>query len=276
MKQAKKKLGLALSGGSTYGIAHVGVLKCFADHGIEIDLISGTSAGAMVAATYAFGLPVGEIAELARNVDWKKLSSFARSMLGVSSNERMGAFLTDILGDVEIEGAKIPLAIVATNIETHEMAVLRSGNLHKAVRASTSIPGLFVPVEIDGKLLVDGGLTENLPLTALHEMGADIRVGVDLAAHPLLSRPKNMAEVLVSSFNIIWEHRDAALRHKADIFIEPDLSRFSNKEFKNADAMIDEGYRAAEALMPRIKKMLEPEKEAGILARISSFLFRPL
>jgi NTE family protein len=242
------------------------VLKCFADHGIKVDMVSGTSAGAMVAASFGFDMPVEEIAELARGLDWRKLSSFARSRLGINTNKRMGIFLTDTLGDVKIEDSNIPLTIVATNIETHEMVLMRSGSLREAIRASTCIPGLFVPVEHDGMLLVDGGLTENLPLTALEKMGADIKIGVDLIAHAQTYRPKNVGEVLMSSITVIYKHRDAALRHKADILIEPDLSRFNSKEFKDIDAMIDEGYRAAEAVMPQIKKLLEPEKAPGLFA----------
>ena len=274
MKQTSpKKLGLALSGGSTYGTAHVGVLKCFANHGIKIDMVSGTSAGTMVAACFAFQMPIEEIAELARGLNWRKLSSFARSTLGINTNKKMGAFLTDTLGDVNIENATIPLAIVATNIETHEMVLMQRGSLREAIRASTCIPGLFVPVEHDGMLLVDGGLTENLPLTALEKMGADIKIGVDLAAYPQKYRPRNAFEVLMSSITVLHEHRDAALRHKADILIKPDLSRFNSNEFKELEAMIDEGYRAAEAVMPQIKKLLEPEKVPGLFIRLRSSLF---
>jgi len=280
-KKIPKKVGLALSGGSTLGIAHVGVLKALADNGISIDCISGTSAGALVAACYAFGLPISEISDLAKGMNWKKISSFAYSRLGLHSNKPMSNFITDLLGDVKIEDAGIPLAVIATDIETYEMVTLRSGSLHEAVRASTCIPGLFSPVELDGKLLVDGGLSENLPLTSLAEMGATIKIGVNLVANPPSLKPKNVFDVLNNSFTVLSRHRDSSLSSRADVIIEPDLSAFNASKFKDAELMMKEGYDATIRVMPLIRGKITSLKigkkdgeQEGLMSRLRGFFKR--
>lgn len=266
-------LGLALSGGTTLGSAHVGVLEAFAEQGISIDCISGTSAGALVGACFAFGVPLSRLKELTQEMNWKKLSRFGYSKLGLNSNEPIGEFITDLLGNVQIEDAKIPLAIVATNIETHAMVILRSGSLREAIRATTCIPGFFIPVTIHGDLLVDGGLTENVPLSALEEMGATIKIGVNLFAHPETKRPQNMFDVMSASLTILGQHRDRSLQERSDILIEPDLHTFDSSKFKDIERIVAEGYTATMTYMPAIKAKISvyKEKKESIFRKILSF-----
>ena len=268
-----QKVGLALSGGSTRGIAHIGALKALVENNIRIDCISGTSAGALVAACFAFGMPVSEMVERTRKLTWRKFSRPAYSKLGLTSSEPMGRLLTDALGDVRIEDAKIPLSIVATNIETHEMVALRSGSLREAVRASTCFPGLFTPVELNGMLLVDGGLTERLPLSTLKEMGATITIGVNLQTGSVQRRPTNLIEILYASFDIISKPRDEEFARKADILIEPDMNKFGFFQFTNAEDMINVGYQAAMKEIPAIRaKIGTPEQEPASAFSISEIL----
>jgi NTE family protein len=273
---SKIKLGLALSGGSTYGIAHIGALKALKEANIPIDCIAGTSAGSLVAACYAFGVPLEEMASLTQNLNWKKFSRFAYSPLGLRSNKPMDAFITDMLGDVNIEDAPIPLAIVATNIETHKMVVMRSGPLREAVRASTCLPGFFTPVEIGGQMLVDGGLTENIPITALTEMGATVKIGIDLLNSSTLAKPKNVLDVLISSFKILSRRKELQLLLNADVVIEPDLSAFNSLSFKNADGMFEAGYKAAKEAIPEIREKIEKlqEKPPSWLTKLFSWLWK--
>lgn len=273
MMPPAQKIGLALGGGSTYGIAHIGALKALTEHHIPIDCISGTSAGSIVAACFAFGMPLEQMIEMTRNLNWKKFSRLTYSRLGYHSNKPMGAFLTDVLGDVNIEDAKIPLAIVATNIETHRMVTLRSGSLREAVRASTCIPGFFTPVEIDGALLVDGGLTENLPISALEEMGATMKIGINLVARPMPFRPKNLTDIINASFTILSLHRDRDLPRRTDVLIEPDLNQFDSSKFKNIDDMFEEGYQAALKAIPAIKAKIRARSSAQKFS-FSKFLSR--
>lgn len=252
----RKTIGLALSGGSTLGIAHVGVLKAFAEEGIAVDYISGTSAGALVAGCYAFGMTPEQMEETMKSLNWRKLSRFAYSKLGVRSNKPMEAFLIDLLGDVDMDKSQIPLAIVATDIIKHEKVVLRHSRLVDAVRASTCIPGYFTPVEVNGRLLVDGWLTENLPLSPLKDFGADVIIGVNLAVNPPHVRPEHLLDVVSASFSMLARARDQHYLQDANVLIEPELTRFDSAKFKDVEHIMEEGYRAAMKAMPQIKAVL--------------------
>ncbi len=161
MNKKYPKIGLALSGGAALGIAHVGALQALADHNVPISYLSGTSAGAVVAAGLAFGLTPEQMSERAKNLSWYKLSNISYSRMGLITTQGVGNMMKEILGDVNIEDAKIPLAIVATNIENGEAIIFKKGSVAEAVMASVCIPGLFVPTEYQGKKLVDGGLVKN-------------------------------------------------------------------------------------------------------------------
>jgi NTE family protein len=271
-KQPSKIVGIALSGGSTWGIAHVGVLEALVESGIPIHRIAGTSAGAVVAACFAFGMSMEKMVEATSTVSWKKLSKFSYSRLGLRSNTPMREFLTDLLGDVRIETSEVPLAIVAADIETHEKVVLREGSVHDAVRASTAIPGLFRPVELEGRLLVDGAITENVPVPTVRDMGADIVIGVNLFAQSTRRRPKSVIGVLRSSATALSYHHDNTLARSADVLIEPDLSGFNAFAFTDADKMRAAGYAAGLAAVPRIQELLGLEKKVGLRSRIQALL----
>jgi len=269
------KLGLALSGGSTLGLAHVGVLKAFVEEGISIDCLSGTSAGSLAAGCFAFGMSPREIAEATTDLDWKKLSRFGYSRLGFYSNKPTEAFVTNLLGDVRIEDAPIPLAIVATDIKKHEKVVILKGSLAEAVRASTCIPGYFTPVSSGDRLLVDGSLTENLPLSPLKALGATVVIGVNLAAKPPSTPPHSMLGIITASFETLSQHYQQYPISHADLILEPDLSHFDSSSFKESARMIDAGYEAARMRMPEIRALLgieEPRK--NLFSALRTFFAR--
>ncbi|MBI5456961.1 patatin-like phospholipase family protein [Candidatus Kaiserbacteria bacterium] len=250
-------VGLALSGGSAWGMAHIGALKALAEADIQIDCVAGTSAGALAAAFFAFGIPVQRMEEISRSITWKTISKFTFSKFGISTNLLLQELIEKELGTSLIEKAKIPLAIVATDIETGERKVFREGPLAPAVRASTAIPGAFTPVEIEGTYYVDGGIAERLPIHTLKEMGADITIGVHLSSPLPKFRPKNVRDILVRSMSILSRVRDVYVTELADILIEPNLSRFSGSDFGHADNLQKEGYRAAIQSIPEIRKKLK-------------------
>lgn len=157
---------------------------------IKIDMIGGTSIGAMVGAFYAFGMPVDEIEKITLEMDWPDISGIALSRRGLLNNNEMGRLLDKHLGDVYFEDADIPFAAVTTDISTGEKVILDEGDVSEAVKASTCIPVLFEPIEYNGCLLVDGGLKESIPLSAIQNMGAEFTIGVDLNAHRKYKRPK--------------------------------------------------------------------------------------
>jgi NTE family protein len=249
-KRPRPLIGIALSGGSALGIAHIGVLKSLRDHNVEIGCIAGTSAGALVAACYAFDIPLEKITEKASKLSWYSVSKFSFSTLGFVSNVALGKILKEFLGGKNIEDATIPLAIVATDIESGERVVFRKGSVLDALLASTSIPGIFVPHEFEGRLLVDGGLVDNLPFAALDELGATMKIGVDVNRWISRARPKNLLDMIVKSFEIATTYRDPLEGN--EILIEPHLEKFSPSDFNKAEQLVDEGYRAT---TPAIEKI---------------------
>lgn len=270
MNPSDSKIGLALGGGSTLGYAHLGVLRALVEREIPIACISGTSAGSLVAACFAFGMPIEKMIEISKDLNWKKFSRFGYSKLGVNTNLPMAEFITDLLGDVNIEDAKIPLAIIATDIETYEKVVLRTGSLRDAIRASTCLPGFFAPVEVNGRLLVDGGLVENVPLSPLVDMGATITIGVNLPFSSVRTRPQNVIDVLNNSIGVLLRQNVSNLS-AADILIQPDTSSFDSSKFKDVDHIYAEGYAAGMRAIPLIREKLRahtPKK--GFMARIRS------
>lgn len=250
------RIGVALSGGSAWGVAHVGVLAALLKHKIPIDCISGTSAGAVVAAPFAFGIPIATIEEAAKKLEWKQISKFAYSRLGVRTNAALAKLIRDLVGNADIKDAQLPLAIIVTDIEHGKEKILREGDVALAVRASCAIPGYFAPVDIDGTLYVDGGISENLPLSPLKEMGAQFIIGVNLAGMPEHVRPNNLGEVVARSFDMLFRERDGFTELRADILIKPDLVSFKPRSFSEAEAMYQEGFRAGEAAVPLITAKL--------------------
>lgn len=239
-----KKVGLALGGGATLGAAHVGVLRALEKYEIEIDCIAGTSIGAMVAAFYAFGMSVDDIENIALDLDWPDISGLTLSKMGLLTNNAMGKLLNEYFGDVQFDEAHIPFAAVATDISTGNKIILRKGDVSDAVKASTCIPVLFEPVEIDGQLLVDGGLKESVPLSAVQEMGVDFTIGVDLNGYRSYERPENILDVLNNTLDIALKHLANVNLKEIDLLIQPNLAEFSRSETKNTAEMITHGYEA--------------------------------
>ena len=188
------KIGLALGGGAALGAAHIGVLKAIEELEIEISFISGTSIGAFVAAFYANGKNSAEIQAITKDLEWLDISGFTLSKFGLLSNEKLGKLIMKHLGDLEIQDAKIPAAMIATDIKTGEKITLNEGKIAQAAMASTCIPGVFIPVQMKDRWLVDGGLVENVPLSPLKEMGADFIIAVDLNTNQTFRKPENIIE----------------------------------------------------------------------------------
>lgn len=251
-KLRNKKVGLALGGGAVLGAVHVGVLKAFEELNIEIKVISGTSVGALVASLYAFGKSAKEIENIVLKFGWKDLSSFAFSKYAILSNQRIGNTLTKHIGDKTFKEANIPLFIIATNISNGEKVVLSEGSVSNAVIASTCVPGIFVPIEIDGKLLVDGGIVENIPLSCLKDKDVDFLIGVDLVLEEFYKKPKNVIEVLYNSFNILVKTNKKIQTKEADIIIKPDLKDFNPTDMSQIKDLIELGYNETKKIITNL------------------------
>lgn len=245
-KKTFSKTGVALGGGAALGAAHIGVLKALREKGIEPEFISGTSIGAFVAAHIAFGTSVEKLEEIALDLNWLDVTGFKLSKMGLLNNERLGKRILDDIGKVRIEEANIPLCMIATDISTGEKVVLNEGPLYKAVMASTCLPGIFAPVEWDGKLLVDGVLCENVPITPLRDLGAKDIIGVDLTTNRHYKRPENIVDVLINTFDIALDNMvKEQIEDKHTLLIQPELGAYNMTDTGEAEKLIEEGYKAA-------------------------------
>lgn len=241
-QKKKKKTGLALGGGAVLGAVHIGVLRALDEYGIRPDCIAGTSIGAFVATLYAFGKTPDEIEEITKKLSWLDVSEISLSRFGLLSNEKMGDLLKQHLGDKNIEDAQIPLRVNTTDITTGERLILSRGNLALAVRASACIPGIFKPVKWEERLLVDGGVMENVPLTALKDMNAGFVIGVELLAHDAKKKPDNILEVLLNTFEFMISNITKSQEKVFDILIRPDLSSFDKVDTGKIPELMLVGY----------------------------------
>ncbi len=245
-QKSENKVGLALGGGAALGAAHVGVLKAFNEKKIKPVAVTGTSIGAFVAAHLAFGTPFEKLEEISLDLDWLDVSAFKLSKMGLLTNKRLGKKILDEIGKVNIEEAEIPLCMIATDISTGEKVVLREGPLHKAVMASSCLPGVFAPVEWDDKLLVDGFLCENVPIKPLKEMGANTIVAVDLTTNRDYKRPEDIIDVLSNTFDIGLNNMIKEQIEEEEItWIQPKLSAYNKADTRQTKQLIKEGYEAA-------------------------------
>ncbi len=240
-----KKIGIALGGGAILGAAHIGVLKAFEEKEIAISAISGTSIGSFIAALYAFEVLPDEIEKIAADLNWLDISGFAFSRLGLLTNEKMGRKITEILGDVAFEDARIPLSMIATDVGGFEKVTLDSGSVALAVMASSCVPGIFTPVEIDDRMLVDGGLMENVPISPLFNRGMDVIIGVDLNAGRKYKKPEDLIDVVLNAIDITIDNVTRMQTQKADLVIAPKLSAYNRTDTGHVPDLVKEGYTAA-------------------------------
>jgi NTE family protein len=252
----RPKMGLALGGGFARGIAHIGVLRVFEDNEIPIDFIAGTSVGALIAATYASGTSLEEMERQGYNTRFHDFGRWTLSRMGMASNERLEHYLHKFTPAETFAEMKIPLSIVATDLMNGKSVHFTDGEIGPALRASCAYPGLFLPVEYRGQILVDGFLTETVPAEAAREMGADIVVGVHLEPGLLGSPPQNTIEVISRSFSIIQTAAAQLWHTDVDVLIEPEVHHIQWDEFVKTPQLVAAGETAARAALPKIRAAL--------------------
>ena len=241
------RIGVALGGGAARGIAHIGVLQAFEEDGVDISYISGTSIGALVASYYAFGKSIEEIKAVGKELDFTSVIGLSLQKKGLFSTRAMEKMIVKDLGEVNIEDANIPLAICATDISTGEQVVLKQGNLAKAVCASAAVPGVFVPVEIGGRTLVDGGISENVPISLLDDMGAGFTIGINLNGHQEYLPPNDIVSIMSNAIDIAIDLRTRDQLKTADFALSLNLKRYSRMDNSDQfDDLYNEGYDGAQ------------------------------
>ena len=252
----RPKVGIALGGGFARGIAHIGVLRVLEQHEIPVDFIAGTSVGALIAAGYASGTSLDEMARQGSGTRFRDFGRWTLSRMGMASNDRLEDFLHRFTTARYFNEMKIPLCIVATDLLKGESVHFMEGEIGPALRASCAYPGLFLPVEHKGHFLVDGFLTEQVPAPAAREMGADIVISVHLEPGLLTSKPRNTIEVISRSFSIIQTVVSQPWRSMSDVLIEPNVHHVLWDEFVKTPQLIAAGEDATLAALPRIKELM--------------------
>lgn len=258
----RRRIGLALGGGAVRGAAHVGVLQVLEGAGIRPDVIAGTSIGAIVGAGYAAGLSTDALVELFGTLNWNRLvRPMMRVSLNLLSSGRLRRFLAEALPVTTFEELAIPFRAVACDINRGEPVVLGTGDVVEAICASSALPGLFTPIQHGDRLLVDGGVVNNLPLDVVRDMGADYVIGVDVVPRYTQGEPpSNLAEVWQRTFFLLSSNA-APPRALADYLITPDVGGFLFSDFRNVDALIERGREAAEAALPELRAALALEDD---------------
>jgi len=259
-------IGIALGGGFARGIAHIGVLKVLEEESIPVRMIAGTSVGALIGAAYCSGLTIPELEEVAHKVRFTTFARWTLSRYGFASNDRMVAFLKQILRVQTFEELRIPLGVTATDFNTGEGAVFHSGSIIDPVRASCAYPGMFLPVEIRGRWLVDGMLSHPVPTRPVREMGAERVLAVHLKGQwSKTVAPRHLFDVIGQSFAIAQEMMGSVWRSAADLVIEPDVAGFDYDDFKRADELMHVGAMAMRRALPQVRKWLEVPAEVPAL-----------
>ena len=271
----RAKVGVALGGGFARGIAHIGVLHVLEENHIPIDFISGTSVGALVAATYASGTPLDEMERQGVETRFRDFGRWTVSRMGMASNERLEDYLHKFTPARYFHELKLPLTIVATDIISGESVYFTEGEIGPALRASCAYPGLFLPIEYRNHILVDGFLTETVPAPALRKMGADVIISVHLEPGLLDGKPRNTIEVISRSFSIIQMAATQSWRSMTDILIEPDVHHVLWDEFVKTPQLVEAGREATRAAIPKIRAALAGHIERRVAERRKSPLGHP-
>ncbi|MBX3277519.1 MAG: patatin-like phospholipase family protein [Acidobacteria bacterium] len=261
-------VGLALGGGMARGTSHIGVLRVLEKHGIPIDLIAGTSVGSLIGGAYASGLSPDQIQELTKTIRWSDLGRVTVSKLGFYSNARTEEYIRTRFPVLEFEKLRLPLGAVATDIQTGRMVVFTEGNLPLAIRASCAMPVYYTPVEVNGRLMVDGGVVGHLPASVARMMGADIVIAVDVnSQHQPISPPTNMFTVMAQSLSVMGRHTVSYLYQDADIVVIPKIGHIRPDDLRRAPEMIAAGEAATEAVINKIRRKLTRQRP-GLLRRL--------
>lgn len=253
------KIGLALSAGAAKGLAHIGVVKVLRENNIPIDFIAGTSAGAIVGGAFASGLNVNQVADLAAKASWLKLGRLAFSRYGLLSLEPMRAFIKANFRAQRFEDCEIPFACIAADLQTGDKIILKErGDLATAIIASCAIPGVFVPVDRDGKKLIDGGIVEFTPTNTVRALGANFVIAVDVIADDsrLAAVPQTAVGVFFQSGMLLLKTAASFQHNYADVVIRPKVGHIRADEVGRAREFIEAGEVAALAAVTEIKRMI--------------------
>lgn len=265
LKPTKERplVAVVLSGGGARGFAHIGVLRVLETHRIPIDIVVGTSAGAIIGGLYASGVPLEKLENIAGDIGWDKLTELSGTSIinlfttqKLLSTENMDIYLKRYLGDKNFYELPRKFVCVATDITTGEKIVFTEGKVRTAIRASATIPGIFEPVSFRHRLLVDGGLVDNIPVDVARELGAEIVIVLTARGDISKSNLRSIFGMLTQAIYIQGQQLENESLKKADIIISPDVKDISIIEFSRAKECIDAGIIAGNLKINDIKKLI--------------------
>ncbi|MGD7043573.1 patatin-like phospholipase family protein [Jeotgalibacillus proteolyticus] len=259
------KIGLALGSGGARGFAHLGVLKVLRDENIPVHMVAGSSMGSLVGAMYCAGHELEDLYRLAHTFRSKFFVDLTIPRMGFISGEKVKQFIKLFTHQKHIEDLDIPLSIVATDIVKAERVVFTKGPVDVAVRSSISVPGIFVPEKVDGRLLVDGGVIDRVPSSVVRDMGADVVIGVDVSQVKRNAEISTIYDVIMQSIDIL---QSEVLRYKlstADVLMSPKVEQFGGKTFQQAADIILLGEEEARKALPAIHQAIDYWKERQML-----------
>lgn len=258
-QEQRKKIGIALSGGGARGFAHIGVIKALAEHNIQIDIIAGTSAGAIVGGAFAAGMSIDEIIAMASKIGWTNMMRPSLSVLGLMSSSPMGQFIEREFPVRSFENMPIPFAAVACDFETGAPVILsETGSVSFAIRASCALPGIFEPVkDKENKLLIDGGVVSPMPVEVVRQMGADIVIGVDLMASgaTFRARPLTAFGMMFQSAMMLLRSASRTQHNDADIIIVPAIGHLRPDQINKREEFITLGEAAGREKIDEIRSI---------------------
>ncbi|APH05365.1 patatin-like phospholipase family protein [Bacillus weihaiensis] len=257
------KIGLALGSGGARGFAHLGVIKVLRDAQIPIDLIAGSSMGALVGSFYASGISIDRLYQFALAFKRKYYLDFTVPKMGFISGNRVKELIRLFTHQKHFSELDIPVSVIATDLYNGKKVVFTEGLVADAVRASIAIPGIFVPEKIDGRLLVDGGVVDRVPVSVVKDMGADIVIAVDVSHVKHNEDITSIFDVILQSLDIM---QDELVHHRkiaSDIMIRPHVEQYSSRAFKNIKEIIETGEQEAKLHVKEIQSLIKKWKETN-------------
>ncbi|MGI6127597.1 MAG: patatin-like phospholipase family protein [Planifilum sp.] len=260
---SRPKVGLALGSGAARGLAHIGVLKVLEREGIPIDMIAGSSMGSLIGTVYANGGDLAMMEQLAIHLKRNQWLDFSLTRRGLVAGDRIRELVRLLTHGKNLEDLQIPTAVIATDLTKGERVVFTSGPIDLAVRASVSIPGIFEPVEWEGRTLVDGGVIDRVPVSVVREMGADVVIAVDVISPTGGLRIRNIFDVIAQSLEVMERQMTSPQILTADVVLHPELSDISPTAFTRVDVCIRRGEEVALAQLEAIRRAIGEAVPSG-------------
>ncbi|HMM21409.1 MAG TPA: patatin-like phospholipase family protein [Selenomonadales bacterium] len=260
---SRPRIGLALGSGGLRGLAHIGVLRVLEEAGIPIDFVAGCSIGSLVGGLYAAGLDSETILKLAKNLKRRHWLDFVIPKMGLVAGDRTLDMLRLLTQRKRFEDLAIPFAVVAAELNTGDEVVFTEGEVAEAIRASISVPGVFVPFKLGDKLLVDGAVVNPTPMDIVHRMGADLVIAIDLVPTRVEANVTNIFDVMIQTIDIVerqlFKHRE----QYCDVLVRPDVAHISPSSFEAVDECVTLGVQAMAMMLPEVKRLMGDKECSG-------------